>query len=543
MNASAAFPTGSRHFDVVIIGAGINGVGTFRDLCLQGVDCLLVDRADICSGASEASSRLMHGGLKYLETGEFRLVRQSAEERNLLLRNAPHFVSPLETALPIRSWFGGIVPSIRRFFGLSARLTDRGVLITKLGLTLYDIFGRRFRAMPAHRFIGRRRARRELPGLHPAISAVGLYYEARLDHAERLGLELVEDALADHPSSEVRTYASVRRGADGGIEITDALTGETRRITVDIVVNASGAWIDGVNAALGLNSRHMGGTKGSHVVVDNPALLAALSGRMVYFGSADGRVNLLYPFKGRVLIGSTDIPVADPDTAEASQAETDYLIGVVAEVFPDIEVRRDEIVFAFCGVRPLPRADVEDPGAISRDHSIAVDKLPGTEVPVLSLIGGKWTTYRGFSEEAADRVLAHLGRTRRASTADLPIGGGRDYPCDAAARERLVGDLARTAKADGEVGERLLKRYGTRAADIASAIGASDGRRLASLPDHHVAEIGWIAANERVRTVEDILRRRTDIALSGLATPQVRAEVEAIWAEVSASAQHHTLAS
>lgn len=525
---STQSPLPRRHVPVLVIGAGINGVGTFRDLSLQGVDCLLVDRGDICSGASEASSRLMHGGLKYLETGEFRLVRQSAEERNLLLRNAPHFVSPLETALPVRSWLGGIVPSVRRFLGLPARLNDRGAIITKLGLTLYDLFGRRFRAMPVHRFIGRVRAQKELPGLDPAILAVGLYHEARLDHAERLGLELVLDALQDHPGARVLTHTGVRAADGGEIELADRLTGARERVTADVVVNAGGAWIDDVNAVLGLNSRYMGGTKGSHAVVDKPELLAALGGRMVYFGSRDGRVNLLYPFKGRVLIGSTDLAVPHPDEARAEEAEIGYMIAVVGEVFPGIEIRREDVVYAFCGVRPLPRADVADPGAISRDHSVAEDRLPGTDVPVFSLIGGKWTTYRGFSEEAADLVLARLGRSRRRSTADLPIGGGRDFPRDAAGRARLAADLAREAGAGLEVGERLLARYGTRAHAIARAIGASDGATLTHAPDHHVAEIAWIAANEHVRHADDILRRRTDIALRGRATPALREEVERI---------------
>ncbi|RIY02045.1 glycerol-3-phosphate dehydrogenase/oxidase [Aureimonas flava] len=521
-------PATARHVPVVIVGAGINGIGTFRDLSLQGVDCLLIDRGDFCSGASESSSRLMHGGLKYLETGEFRLVRQSAEERNILLRNAPHFVTPLETALPVRSWFGGIVPSIRRFLGLKARLNDRGAIITKLGLTMYDAFGRRFRTMPVHRFIGGRCARAELAGLDPAITAVGLYYEARLDHAERLGLELVLDALADNPGSEARSYAGVRAQADGAIEIEDRLSGAREWVRPDVVINAGGAWIDGVNAALGLNTRHMGGTKGSHVVVEHPELLAALNGRMVYFGSADGRVNLLYPFKGRVLIGSTDIPVADPDEARVSEAEIAYLIAVVREVFPAIAIARDDVVYAFCGVRPLPNADVDDPGAISRDHSIAEERLPGADVPVLSLIGGKWTTYRGFSEEVADRVLARLGVRRRASTAELAIGGGRDFPADPAARAALVRELAAMAASPEPVGERLLRRYGTRARAVAAAIGASDRRALDAAPDHHVAEIAWIAANEKVRTADDILRRRTDLALSGRVTPALESEVEAI---------------
>ncbi|WP_062012451.1 glycerol-3-phosphate dehydrogenase/oxidase [Aureimonas sp. AU4] len=521
-----ASPSDIRHVPVLVVGGGINGIGTFRDLCLQGVDCLLVDRGDLCGGASAASSRLMHGGLKYLETGEFRLVRQSAEERNLLLRNAPHAVAPLETALPVRSWFGGIVPSARRFLGLKARLNDRGRLITALGLTLYDIFGRRFRAMPVHRFVGRREAQRLLPGLDPGILAVGLYYEARLDHAERLGLEIALDALADNPGSGIRTYCTARGQAGGVIEIEDRLTGRRERVTTDLVVNAGGAWIDDVNAALGLNSRYMGGTKGSHVVVEHPGLLAALNGRMVYFGSADGRVNLLYPFKNRVLIGSTDIPVAHPDEAEVSEDEIGYMIGVVAEVFPNMAIGREDVVYSFCGVRPLPRADVDNPGEISRDHSFGEDKLPGTDVPVLSLIGGKWTTYRGFSEEAADRVLGHLGRARRASTADLAIGGGRDFPVDARGRAKLAAELDRLARAS--VGERLLLRYGTRARPVAEAIGASDGATLRALPDYHDAEIRWIARHELVRTADDILRRRTEIALTGRASEAAHAEVEAI---------------
>ncbi len=235
--------------------------------------------------------------------------------------------------------------------------------------------------MPVHRFIGGRRARAELKGLDPAIAAVGLYYEARLDHAERLGLELVLDALDDNPKSEARSYTKVRSAAGGTIEIEDVLTGARERVRADVVINAGGAWIDGVNAALGLNTRHMGGTKGSHAVVDHPELLAALGGRMVYFGSADGRVNLLYPFKGRVLIGSTDIPVAHPDEARVSEEEIAYMTGVVREVFPEIRIRREDVVYAFCGVRPLPNADVDDPGAISRDHSIAESACPAPTFP------------------------------------------------------------------------------------------------------------------------------------------------------------------
>ena len=175
------------HYPVLIIGAGINGCGTFRDLCLQGVDCLLIDRGDVCEGASAAPSRLIHGGIKYLETGEFRLVRESAIERNRLLRNAPHYVKPLETVLPVHSWLGGIIPSALRFLGFKAKLKDRGAAITELGLRIYDAYSRKVAALPGHRFLGARQLRAEYPGFDAKFIAAGLYYEGRITHAERAG--------------------------------------------------------------------------------------------------------------------------------------------------------------------------------------------------------------------------------------------------------------------------------------------------------------------------------------------------------------------
>ena len=395
------------HYPVLIIGAGVNGCGLFRDLCLQGIECLLIERGDICEGASAASSRLIHGGIKYLETGEFRLVRESAIERNRLLRNAPHFVKPLETVLPMQSWFGGIVPSALRFLGLNVELKDRGALITEVGLRIYDFYSRKVQALPDHRFLGPRALKSEYPAFAPGIKAAGLYHEGRITHAERLGMELVMDGLDVNPASALRTYTTAAPDEKPGLlTLTDGITGETASVSCSVIVNAGGAWIDKVNAGLGINSKHMGGSKGSHVIVDNPELIEALKGRMIYFGTADGRVNLVYPFFGNVLIGSTDIPVKDPDEAFCSEEEIKYLIKVVSEVLPNIRITRDQILLSYCGVRPLPRSEGVDIGAVSRDHAIARDKLPETDVPVLSLIGGKWTTFRAFAEQSATRPAA-----------------------------------------------------------------------------------------------------------------------------------------
>lgn len=518
-------------FDVIILGAGINGCGTYRDLCAQGVRCLLIERDDFCAGASAASSRLMHGGLKYLETGEFRLVSESLTERNMLLATAPHLVQPLECVVPVRSLFGGIVGSVGRFFRLKTRLNDRGFLITGLGLTLYDIYGRALRQMPRHRMLRRRPLHREMPDLAPEIIGAGVYFEGHITHAERLGLELVLDAEALNPASRSVTHAELL-GADAGVIRYRTRAGEGLA-RAKVVINAGGAWIDRVNGALGITSQLMGGSRGSHLVIENPRLLAALAGRMVYFGTADGRVNLLYPFAGKVLVGSTDIPCADPDTAVCTEDEADYLCRAVSEVFPDIPILPEQIVQRFCGVRPLPRADGTDIGAVTRDHSIARLTLPGTAVPVLCLIGGKWTTFRAFSEQAADQAMAQIGTERRVSTAGMAIGGGVDMPRTAQDRAALVAKLASQSGLAPDRIAALLARYGTRIRAYLATLTQPAETPLPGCPDFSVEEIRHICRTERVETVDDVLRRRTLISLTGQDSDAVREKVGAILGETS----------
>ena len=515
-----------EEFDVIILGAGVNGCGTYRDLCAQGLRCLLIEREDFCAGASAASSRLMHGGLKYLETGEFRLVRESLTERNMLLATAPHLVHPLECVVPVRSFLGGIIGSVARFLGIKARLSDRGFLITALGLTLYDIYGRALQQMPRHRMLGRSTLHRQMPGLSANISGAGLYYEAHITHAERLGLELVLDAEAMNNASRSVIHADLL--AVQGDVIHYRSDGAEAYARAKVIINAGGAWIDRINAQLGIRSHLIGGSRGSHLVIDNHDLLAALAGRMIYFGTADGRVNLIYPFAGRVLVGSTDIPTADPDAATCSDAEAEYLCTAVAEVLPSIPIQPDQIVQRFCGVRPLPRSEGTDIGAVTRDHSIVTLILPATKIPVLCLIGGKWTTFRGFSEQAANQVLLHLGVPRKVSTAGLPIGGGLGMPRTAQGRDALVADLAAHSHLEGARVAILLSRYGTRVRDYLASLKGDQETLLRSCPDYSVQEIRHICQTERAMTVDDILRRRTLITLTGQDSADVRDQVHSI---------------
>ena len=198
-----------QDIDILIIGAGINGAGLFRDLCEQGVRAVIVDKADYGSGTSAAPSRLIHGGIKYLETGELGLVAQSTLERNLLLKNAPHAVKPLSTIIPMFSWFKGIPAALRTLFGSVTAPRSRGAVLIEIGLMMYDLYGARHRMMPRHRFWCKARALRELPLLTDKIVAVGTYYDAMVSVPERLVLELVQDGLKAEPLARAHSYSTI----------------------------------------------------------------------------------------------------------------------------------------------------------------------------------------------------------------------------------------------------------------------------------------------------------------------------------------------
>ncbi|NDR58447.1 glycerol-3-phosphate dehydrogenase/oxidase [Aliiruegeria sabulilitoris] len=506
--------TAQDAFDVVIIGAGVNGAGLFRDLCAQGLRCLIVDKGDYGSGTSAAPSRLIHGGLKYLETGELRLVAESTYERNLLLRNAPHLVKALPTMIPIYSWTKGVWAALRTLLGSTTAPRSRGALLIKTGLAMYDFYGARARVMPRHGMVGRTKALADVPALTPRIVALGTYYDAMIEAPERLILELVKDGVALSPGSEALNWTAVSGLRDGALELMLA-DGQTRSVTARNVVNAAGPWIDRVNAVLGIETKLIGGTKGSHILLDHPALLEQLSGRMIYFEADDGRILLVFPYRGKALVGSTDIPADSPDEVTCTEDEIAYFMASLRELLPGLQFDPGQIVYAYAGIRPLPNSEGVDPGLISRDHSApVVAPTEGRPFPVTSLVGGKWTTFRAFSAEIADKVLEDLGETRKQSTDEMPIGGGRDMPQEASAREEWLAEMARVSGAAPDRLATLLDRYGTTARAIALAEGA-DPVLLGTEDAFSRAEIDWIARNEHVVHLEDIVLRRTPLAITG----------------------------
>lgn len=528
-----------QHFSTVIVGAGINGVGVFRDLALQGVDCLIVDKGDFASGATSAPSRMIHGGLRYLEGGAFSLVAEATRERNLLLRNAAHLVRPLKTVVPLSSRFGGLLDSARRFIGLTAPPSGRGRVVVGLGLALYDLLGRRARVLPGHQ-IGRVAASdRNL--FAPSVRWAATFFDAWISHPEWLALELIDDAWRRQPQARAANHCKVVACEGKVVHLRDELTGQRVSVSADTLVNATGAWLDSSSSALGGPSDRVLGTKGSHLVMHHPALLAALDGRMAYFEASDGRVCIVYPFLGRVLVGSTDIPIDNPDQATTEPAEIDYLLGVLREVFPRLHFELDQIVYTYVGVRPLarpPRA-AETPsgrtGQISRDHAVLVDPPDGVRtIPIVGMVGGKWTTFRALAEQASDEVLHLLARPRNQSTASAAIGGGAHFSAEPAAWQQFA---TQTAAASGLGPTRvatLMGRYGSKAYDLAHRFAQVGDTPLRHTPGYSAAEIAHLCSETGVARLSDLVIRRTLLAIRGEVTEAVLAEL----ADVAGAALH-----
>ncbi|XYX67950.1 glycerol-3-phosphate dehydrogenase/oxidase [Clavibacter nebraskensis] len=512
---------------VLVIGGGINGIATFRDLALQGVDVVLVERADYGSGASAASSHMIHGGIRYLENGEFRLVRESVEERNGLIRIAPHYVKPLQTTMPIFSTFSGILNAPLRMLTHKQRSTkERGALLISVGMTLYDSFSRDGGSVPRHRFRIGKAAREDMPAFNKDVKFTGTYYDASVHEPERLALDVLKDGLAAGDHARSVNYLEAVGVADGGVKLRDVVSGTEFVVTADVVVNASGPWTDLTNEAMGGDTKFMGGTKGSHIVVDNAELLEATKGREIFFENNDGRIVLIYPLKGRVLIGTTDIDADPSEPAVCTEEEVDYFFDLVKHVFPQIELNRDHIVYRYSGIRPLPRHEDTAPGFVSRDYRIVETEIAGLSgSKVLSLVGGKWTTFRALSAHLSTEATTRLGVERSVDTTGMPIGGGKDFPSSSTARARWIATQAARSEGIGtEQVDRLLNRYGTRATSVIDVLSGQPSTPLTTDPQLTRAEIAYFATHEDAVHLADVVLRRTNLAFVGV-THEMLAEI------------------
>jgi glycerol-3-phosphate dehydrogenase len=517
---------------VLIIGGGINGIGTFRDLALNGVDVLLVERGDFCSGASAASSHMAHGGIRYLENGEFRLVREAVQERNRLLQNAPHLVKPLPTTVPIFKRFSGLLNAPLKFFGMLDKPSERGSLVIKLGLMMYDAYTGKQRTVPKHQFLSRKKSLAKWKQLNPKIVNTATYYDGAILHPERLAIELVLDAEADNPNAHALNYVSMVGASEDTIIIRDELTDDSYDVRPKLVINAAGPWIDFANRKLGLSTGFIGGTKGSHLVIKHDEFRKAIGENEFFFENDDGRIVLIFPLFDRVLIGTSDIPIEHPDEARCTNDEINYFLDMTLRVFPSLELTRKDIVYQFSGVRPLPRASATTTSQISRAHSIEVLSGDWTNLrfPIYSLIGGKWTSFRAFAEQVTDKVLTHFGLPRQKDTRSLPIGGGHGYPSTSGDIKRQLESLSAWTGVSRERLKTLFDRYGTRAEAIATYMNGGTDFILRTMPSYSRREIIFLLQHEKICHLDDFILRRTMLGMLGRVTREMIEELAGVLA-------------
>ena len=379
-----------KRFDVIIIGAGINGAGIARDAAMRGLKVLLVDKGDVGSGTTSASTRLIHGGLRYLEHFEFGLVRESLRERETLLKIAPHLVRPLPITIPIY------------------KHSKRGRATIRAGMILYDLLSVG-KSLPRHRMLSRAETLKQSPGLNPeGLLGSALYFDAQVEFPERLALENVL-AAREH-GAEVLTYAPVTNFiAEGdsvsGVEFVSEGLSQFARAAV--VINAAGPWVDRLLERAPVESpRLIGGTKGSHIVVN--AFAGAPTTAIYIEAQSDRRPFFIIPWNGNYLIGTTDVRFEeDPDEVRSEPWEIDYLLSETNLAFPSAQLTREQILFTYAGVRPLPRTDDKEEQSITRRHFIR--EHPQLK-NLLSIVGGKLTTYRSLAEECVDLIFRKLGR-------------------------------------------------------------------------------------------------------------------------------------
>ena len=517
---------------VLIVGAGVNGIGTFRDLALQGVDVLIVDRGDYCSGASAASSHMVHGGIRYLENGEFRLVREAVQERNRLIENAPHLVKPLPTVIPIFKWFSGLLNAPFKFLGLLDRPSERGAVVIKIGMVFYDLFTRKQQTVPKHVFANRKKTLAKFPKMNKDTLFTGTYYDGAMRSPERICIELLEDTLKASDRTYAANYVRVDRVEGKQVVLVDELTGEQFPVMPEIVINASGPWIDFTNFALGSRTEMIGGTKGSHLILDHPELRDEIRGHEIFFENKDGRIVLIYPLMDKVMIGSTDIRVDDPDSVRCTDEEIEYFFEMVAHIFPEIKLDRSQIVYQFSGVRPLPFAPEGFTGQISRDHKL--EYTPPSEnaaFPIYSMVGGKWTSFRAFSEQATDVILEAMGFERKVDTRDLKIGGAAGLPADEQGLAEFNARLAAETRMPDSLVGRFVERYGTGAEDLLKQNAVISPTGYWTLDEYSPEEIANLAKREDVLHLDDLVLRRTMIAKLGMLDRNVLDELAGVVAE------------
>jgi glycerol-3-phosphate dehydrogenase len=462
-------------YDLLIIGGGINGCAIAREAALNGWSVLLVERDDLASHTSSASTKLIHGGLRYLEQYDFRLVAEALRERERLVHAAPHLIRPMAFVLPhensVRPWW-----------------------LVRAGLVLYDLLGGRM-SLPRSRGLTARDTTYTAPLKGGSKGFV--YSDAFVDDS-RLTLANAQDAAANGAEIATRTaLASARR--EGGT--WRAWLSDGREVTARALVNAAGPWVEEALGRLGVNAR--GGVrlvKGSHIVV--PRLYAGDHAYILQ--QPDRRIVFAVPYQGMTEIGTTDVPVERPEDARIDAGEIAYLCDAVNRHFTK-QIAPADVVSTWSGVRPLYDDGASEAQVVSRDYVLELDR---TGAPLLSVFGGKITTARHLAEEAMEKLAPALGRHAAQATRMRPFPGGDIGPL----ASFLAQVRTRWPWLDAAQAERMARAYGSALLDLLPATEAEMGRAFgAGLTER---EARWMHNREWARTPEDVLERRSKLGLS-----------------------------
>jgi glycerol-3-phosphate dehydrogenase len=503
-----------RHFDLLVIGGGIVGACVARDAARRGLSVAIVDKGDFSGGTSAATSKLVHGGLRYLRNFELRLVRESLRERRIWSRIAPHLVHPLPFLMP---------PEGR---GMNARLP------LALGLSLYDglAFDRNRGAapgqdLPRHRWLDAAAAAAANPLLQGGNGAYR-YHDCQMDSPERLGLECILDAIGH--GAQATNYVEATRplldraGRLHGFEVRDRLAFDGGEVRARAVVNATGPWADLLHArAFGPPPFAIRRAKGIHLVIRRP-----LGDHALAIFARDTHLFAL-PWRGTTVLGTTDTPFeGDPDQVRVTREEAAAFLAHANRALPGADYAMSEIAHAYTGVRPLVAlGPAGSTYQASRDAAIIAHGDRAGPDNLFTVVGGKWTTSRSMAERCVNVVLARLGGTTRpcdTARASLPYAAA---PASIAADPRL-------ASFPPTVRDRLARSYGRRAPDILAGVGASLHVPLRTGSGHLGAEIAHAVHHELAVTLLDALARRTAIVPLGQADPTTVATAASIMGDI-----------
>jgi glycerol-3-phosphate dehydrogenase len=494
-------------FDLLILGGGVTGVGVARDAARRGLRVALLERADLASGTSSRSSKLVHGGLRYLEQYEFSLVFESVSERRVLMDIAPHLVRPLGFVFPVFSESG------------------RSAAIIDAGMWLYDGLSL-FRSPKLHRRLSRKACAKEEPALRrEGLSSAELYYDCATDDA-RLTLETALDAA--RAGAVVATWCpAVRllhdeRGRIFGVEAHDLLGDQRFEVRARAIVNATGPWSDALRAeALGGRARPLlRPTKGVHVVVDRASL--PVQHAVVLTHPGDGRVLFAIPWGERTYVGTTDTDWAgDPAEVAADRADVDYLLAAAAHFFPDHGLTPADVIATWAGLRPLIGQAGVGESQVSREHHVEIEPDG-----MITIAGGKLTTYRRMAAEVVDRAVdvlrlsgMALDPLRAPGTERDPLPGAVGWPRDDDEDQLVSGILRASGGRLSEPSARYLaESHGMLGLDVAVLI-ASRPELAAPLVPGRPEPLGcvdWAVTRELAATLDDVLQRRTPLFFKDL---------------------------